>query len=227
MKNKAEKTFFNSFYKILLSLTVGWTWGFIILKLTKLYFQEVQWKWSFIPLTTYLLASLIYIIIGYCYTRFFPVKRTSPLTKEELKQQQADKRKYYLKMKPTIIKDQLIKITILVIAIIIAALMVSCKKTSPSPTKTALQVSQCYIIDTCFVDKTWIPLKTIHADLKFDKKFNFYQNGSLFGTWKKNNCSDIEITTQVPTSFIYKIQYLEKDTMIINNPIYGNLKYHL
>jgi Ca2+/Na+ antiporter len=227
MKTTPQKSFFNSFYKILLSLTVGWTWGFIILKLTKLYFQDVEWKWSFVPLITYLLASLIYIILGYCYTRFMPVKITAQHTKDELKQQQLDKRRYYLKMKPTIIKDQLIKIGILLLAILIAALMVSCKKTNSIPSNTQQIGNQCNFNDSCFTNKTWIPVKTIHADLIFDATtYKFYQNGNQFGIWSKQNCTDVLISTQT-SSFVYQISYVRNDTMIIINPIYGTLKYHL
>lgn len=114
-KNKAQV-----FFGRLLVLAFGMCWLMIIFKTFGIGFMKsLSWGTVLLPLFFFLITSLSYIILLYCYVKWFKMKEYG-LTEEQIR---LVKRCGHLHKKPTRIKDGFVKIIILLIAAVIAALI--------------------------------------------------------------------------------------------------------
>lgn len=127
-------------------------------------------------------------------------------------------------------KKALISFLIILTLIISALVLFGCNKKqsidpipAPPPPVTA---PSCLNQDTSFLNKTWIPNDTLHANISFQSNYQFIQQGIVYGVWSKYGCDSVKVVHN-PGTFYFGLTSITPDTLILFNPLYGNLKYHL
>ena len=101
----------------LMSLCFGMTWLIIVFKLFHLnYFDQLSWWTILLPTFFYLMASIIYIVLLYCYIQW-----TLPPIAYTDKAQKYLNRRFYQWRKPTKTRTIAVKLLILAFSLLITA----------------------------------------------------------------------------------------------------------
>ncbi len=108
--------------------------------------------------------------------------------------------------------------------------LLSCKKTNLNNTNqnntTQNNATNCNININLIKDVKWIPTSdtNIFATLEYTSSGNYFENKKNIGKWSNVGCDTLKIVgTKNFTSRIYS---LSADTLILKNPVFGNLSYH-
>jgi hypothetical protein len=110
--------------------------------------------------------------------------------------------------------------------IILIFICSSCQKNSPTPAAPPNNMATyCSNQDTTFLNEIWIPMDSLHADIQFTSAGSYIQNGNVYGTWSPKGCDSLKIQ-HVANVFYFRIISIQVDTLVLNNPLYGPLKYH-
>ena len=129
----------------LMSLCFGMTWLIIVFKLFHLnYFDKLSWWTILLPTFFYLMASIIYIVLLYCYIQW-----TLPPIAYTEKAQQYLNRRFYQWRKPT--KTRTIAVKLLILAFSLS--FTPTPTVTPSPVYTACPQSS-YCLFTNLTDYT-------------------------------------------------------------------------
>lgn len=126
-------------------------------------------------------------------------------------------------------KKALTSFLVILALIILAFALFGCNKKeslTPIPPPPAMTSSTCINDDTTFLNKTWIPNDTLHANIAFLSNSQFIQQNAVYGNWSKFGCDSVKIVHNIG-SFYFGIISITSDTLVLRNPLYGNLKYHL
>ena len=109
--------------------------------------------------------------------------------------------------------------------ILLLTLITSCEKDSTNSNPTTSQAT-CNINITYLKDVNWNHLTGVLADLKFSSNGIYYENNTNDGNWTLiNNCDSIYVT-RPSNNFYYKIKSLSLDSLILINPVFGEVKYY-
>ena len=219
-KTKPEKNFFTVFYAAFLSLSIGYSFAFLVLKALKLYFHEYSWWYFTVPLLAYMLSSLSYIILIYLWVRFTDKKQKE---KKSFREEKSIKRELDNLKKPTKFKEQMVKVLLLLFSIILAYFLIGCKKQNiQEPRKTDPYIQKCFNINLA-KGVIWHPIYSGYDYPGFDTLGNYYENGIIKAKYTWDGCSIVSVSSQTNAAFNFKfgISKLTSDSLQVETARFG------
>lgn len=217
-KQKPKKDFFSVFYAAFLSLSIGYSFAFLIIKALKLGFQTYSWGYFLVPLMAYVLASLGYIITMFAIHKF---------TKKEQKPTFQDEKRVKRVLEnwalPTKFKKQMIQVLVLLGMIILVYFLVGCsKKAQEKVLPPEPYIQPCFNFELA-KGVIWHPIYSGYDYPGFDTLGNYYENGIIKAKYTWNGCSIVSVSSQTNAAynFSFGISKLTSDSLWVETARFG------
>jgi hypothetical protein len=217
-KQKTKKDYFSRFYAAFLSLSIGYSFAFIVIKALKLGFTDYSWSYFWVPLLAYVLASLSYIIITFGLAK---MKRKE--SKKSFREEKYIKRSLENWKIETETGKQFKRILILLATIILAYFLIGCSKKAQEKTLIpGPYIQPCFDINLA-KGVIWHPIYSGYDYPGFDTLGNYYENGSIKAKYTWDGCSIVSVSspTNSAYNFSFGISKLTPDSLQVETARFG------
>ena len=217
-KPKKTKDYFSIFYASFLSLSIGYSFAFLVIKALKLGFTSYSWGYFWVPILAYVLASLFYIIVTFGLSKIKLKEAKKTFREEKYIKRSLENWKI-----ETETGKQFKRILILLGTIILAYLLIGCQKQakqsefSPTP-----YIQPCFNFNLA-KGVIWHPIYLGHDYPGFDTLGNYYENGSIKAKYTWDGCSIVSVSSQTNAAynFSFGISKLTLDSLQVETARFG------
>lgn len=215
---KKPKDYFSIFYAAFLSLSIGYSFAFLVIKSLKLAFHSYSWGYVFVPILAYVLASLFYIIVTFALAKTKVKERRKSFREEKYIKRSLDNWKI-----ETETGKQFKRILILLCAIILSYFLLGCSKKAQEKTlMPAPYVQPCFDFNLA-KGVIWHPIYSGYDYPGFDTLGNYYENGIIKAKYTWDGCSIVSVSSQTNAAYNFKfgISKLTPDSLQVETARFG------
>ena len=215
---KKTKDYFSIFYAAFLSLSIGYSFAFLVIKALKIGFNSYSWGYFWVPLLAYVLASLFYIIVTFGLSK---VKRKE--AKKSFREEKYIKRSLENWKIETETGKQFKRILILLGTIILAYFLIGCSKKAQEKTLIpAPYIQPCFDFNLA-KGVIWHPIYSGYDYPGFDTLGNYYENGIIKAKYTFDGCYLVSVSSQTNAAynFNFGISKLTSDSLYVETARFG------